>query len=85
MSRPSWASLTTCWIKSDASQADVIIPNADLITNQVANWTLSNRRVLLIIPVGVACGSDAALVRETLIACAKTTSNVATPLRRYYF
>ena len=57
--------------------ADVIIPNADLITNQVTNWTLSNRRVRLIIPVGVAYGSDIPLVLETLKACAKTNSMLA--------
>jgi len=58
-------------------QADVIIPNADLVSNQVINWTLSNRRVRLIIPVGVAYGSDTALVMETLLACAKENSKVA--------
>ena len=52
-------------------QADVIIPNADLVTNQVTNWTLSNRQVRLIIPVDVAYGSDVTLVMETLAACAK--------------
>jgi small-conductance mechanosensitive channel len=52
-------------------QADVIIPNADLVTNQVTNWTLSNRQVRLIIPVGVAYGSDVPLVIKTLTACAK--------------
>ncbi|MGB5486295.1 MAG: mechanosensitive ion channel domain-containing protein, partial [Lysobacterales bacterium] len=67
-------------------QADVIIPNADLITNQVTNWTLSNRRVRLIIPVGVAYGSDVALVMETLMACAETSSNVAkTPAPQVLF
>ena len=58
-------------------QADVIIPNADLVTNQVTNWTLSNRRVRLIIPVGVAYGSDVPLVMETLMACAKDNEMVA--------
>ena len=56
-------------------QADVIIPNADLITNQVTNWTLSNRHVRLTIPVGVAYGSDVPLVMETLLACARANPN----------
>ena len=51
-------------------QADVIIPNADLVTNQVTNWTLRNRRSRLIVPVGVAYGSDIPLVIETLKASA---------------
>lgn len=61
-------------------QADVIIPNADLVSNQVINWTLSNRRVRLIIPVGVAYGSDISLVMETLVACAKENSHLAEEL-----
>lgn len=52
-------------------QADVIIPNADLVTNPVTNWTLGNRQVRLSIPVGVAYGSDIRLVGETLLSCAK--------------
>jgi small-conductance mechanosensitive channel len=58
-------------------QADLIIPNADLVNNQVTNWTLSSRQVRLIIPVGVAYGSDVPLVVETLMACAKANSLVA--------
>jgi len=58
-------------------QADVIIPNADLVTNKVINWTLSNRRVRLIIPVGVAYGSDVSLVMETLMASARENSKIA--------
>ena len=57
-------------------QADVIIPNADLIANQVTNWTLSNRRVRLTIPVGVAYGSDVPLVMEILMECANENSLV---------
>jgi small-conductance mechanosensitive channel len=58
-------------------QADVIIPNADLINNQVTNWTLSNRMVRLIIPVGVAYGSDVPLVMETFAECASNHDMVA--------
>lgn len=57
-------------------EADVIIPNADLVYNQVTNWTLSNRHVRVIIPVGVAYGSDVPLVIETLNACAKANNRV---------
>ncbi|MHC5100282.1 MAG: mechanosensitive ion channel family protein [Planctomycetota bacterium] len=58
-------------------QADLIIPNADLTTNQVTNWTLSSRQVRLIIPVGVAYGSDVPLVFEILTECAKANEKVA--------
>jgi len=58
-------------------QADVIIPNADLVSNQVTNWTLSNRLVRVAIPVGVAYGSDVPLVMETLLACAIANSKAA--------
>ena len=58
-------------------QADLIIPNADLTTNQVTNWTLSSRQVRLIIPVGVAYGSDVELVFEMLTECAKSNEMVA--------
>ncbi len=50
--------------------ADVIVPNAELITNQVTNWTLSSRIVRIIIPVGVAYGSDIDAVKENLLAVA---------------
>jgi potassium efflux system protein len=46
--------------------AEVIIPNADLISHHVINWTLSNnnRRIELI--VGVAYGSDIEKVKKIL-------------------
>ena len=46
--------------------AEIVIPNSDLITNQVTNWTLSERRMRLRIPVGVAYGSDVPLVMRIL-------------------
>jgi small-conductance mechanosensitive channel len=53
-----------------ADQAEVIVPNTDLITNRVTNWTLTNRQARSLIPVGVAYGSDIALVMQTLRECA---------------
>jgi small-conductance mechanosensitive channel len=57
-------------------EADLIIPNADLINNQVTNWTLTDRKVRLRVPVGVAYGSDVSLVVETIMACAKEQKEV---------
>jgi small-conductance mechanosensitive channel len=51
-------------------RADMIVPNTDLITNQVTNWTLTSRQAERMIKVGVAYGSDVALVMRTLKECA---------------
>jgi small-conductance mechanosensitive channel len=51
-------------------RASVILPNSDLITGVVKNWTHSNRLGRLAIPVGVSYASDPDQVREILIAAA---------------
>jgi len=38
--------------------AEVIVPNSDLVSNEVINWTLSSLRRRVDIPVGVAYGTD---------------------------
>jgi small-conductance mechanosensitive channel len=53
-----------------SAQAEIIVPNTDLITNQVTNWTLTDRYAQGKITVGVAYGSDVALVMQTLKECA---------------
>ena len=76
-----WAEIKNIGIRATTVQtfdrADRIIPNADLISNEVTNWTLTNRQIRLIIPVGVAYGSDVDLVTETLLNCAQTNPKVA--------
>jgi len=51
--------------------AEIVVPNSMLITGQVTNWTLANRRARLKVPVSAAYGSDVAKVMEILLACAK--------------
>ena len=57
-------------------QAEVVVPNTDLISNQVTNWTLADRRMRLTIPVGVAYGSDITLVMNSLTEIAQENSLV---------
>lgn len=57
-------------------QAEVVVPNNDLISNQVTNWTLADRQMRLTIPVGVAYGSDIARVMQTLAEIAKENTSV---------
>jgi small-conductance mechanosensitive channel len=75
-----WAEIKNIGIRATTVQtfdrADRIIPNADLISNEVTNWTLTNRQIRLIIPVGVAYGSDVDRVTQTLLACAQTNPEV---------
>mgnify|MGYP000101675961 CR=1 FL=1 len=75
-----WAEIKHIGIRATVvrnfDSADLIIPNANLISNLVTNWTLSDRQARLKIAVGVAYGSDVALVKETLIECARDNKRV---------
>ena len=48
-------------------RADVIVPNSELISGQVTNWTLDTPWGRLSVPVGVAYGSDTAKVKQLLL------------------
>jgi potassium-dependent mechanosensitive channel len=47
-------------------RSELIVPNADLVSERVTNWTLSDPMARLTIPVGVAYGSNVARVLEIL-------------------
>lgn len=56
--------------------AKIVIPNADFITGKVVNWTLTDRRVRVKIPVGVAYGTNVPKVLELLVGCADENPRV---------
>jgi potassium efflux system protein len=58
-------------------QSEIIVPNSDMIVNPVTNWTLSDRRMRIVIPVGVAYGSDVKVVLQILMDCAMVSSKVS--------
>ena len=57
-------------------RSDVIVPNSELISNQVTNWVLSTKSGRATIPVGVAYGTDTEKVRDILLAIAEENENV---------
>jgi small-conductance mechanosensitive channel len=56
--------------------AEVIVPNGDLVSAQVVNWTLSDRRRRMEIPVGVAYGSNPQQVMTLLLETTKANPEV---------
>lgn len=65
---------------------ELVIPNKEFITGQVINWTLSDSVLRVIVPVGIAYGSDVALAREVLHRVARETPTiVADPAPRVLF
>jgi small-conductance mechanosensitive channel len=57
--------------------AEVIVPNAALISEKVANWTLSDRRRRVDVAVGVAYGTSPARVLDILRDVARAHPGVA--------
>ncbi len=51
-------------------RAEVVVPNKDLMATAVKNWTLGTRIGRIILPVGVAYGSDVSKVQEILLEIA---------------
>lgn len=60
-----------------AEGAEVIVPNANLISNEVTNWTLSDRARRIDITLGVDYESDPARVQEILMEAIRDLPGVA--------
>ncbi len=53
---------------------DVVIPNSDLVTNKIINWTLRDSIKRVKIPFGVAYGTDKELVKTAAIEAAENVT-----------
>jgi small-conductance mechanosensitive channel len=56
--------------------AEVIVPNAELIANQVTNWTLSDRRRRLEIPIGAEYDTEPKIVMDMLLDVARSDERI---------
>lgn len=57
---------------------ELLVPNKEFITGQLLNWSLSDPTARLILPIGVAYGTDVALARKMLLEAAYEHERVST-------
>jgi potassium efflux system protein len=50
----------------DWNNKELLIPNKEIITGRLLNWSLTDTRLRVLLPVGIAYGSDAALALKIL-------------------
>ncbi len=55
----------------DWDRKELVIPNKEFITGTIVNWTLSDPILRVVVPVGIAYGSDTALAEKLLLQTAR--------------
>jgi len=71
---------------TDFDNREVLLPNKSIITENVTNWTLRDSIMRIIVPIGVAYGSDVDKVRELLMSvCNENVDVLETPAPRVFF
>jgi len=55
---------------------ELLVPNKEFITGQLLNWSLSDPVTRLILPIGIAYGSDIPLAREIILQAAQENEQV---------
>ena len=57
-------------------QREYLIPNENLMVNQVENWSYSSKNVRMQIPVGVSYGADMKVAEKLMLEAAKNVNRV---------
>lgn len=61
---------------TDWDRKELIVPNREFITGPLVNWTLTDTVIRMVFKVGVAYGSDTALVQRLLLDVARQNPRV---------
>jgi potassium-dependent mechanosensitive channel len=70
----------------DADRKELILPNKDLISGRLVNWTLTDSVIRLVVRLGIAYGSDTEQAQRLLLEVAgKTPEVLRTPLPKAVF
>lgn len=56
---------------TDWDRKEIVIPNKEFVTGRIINWSLSDQMIRVIIPVGIAYGSDTKRAKEILLKIAE--------------
>ena len=62
----------------DWDRKELIIPNKEFVTGQVINWSLSDTVIRLVVPIGIAYGSDTEKAHDVLLKIARENEFVMT-------
>lgn len=60
----------------DWERKELIVPNRELVTGRIVNWTLNDSVIRITIPLGVAYGSDTRRLRSVLLRVARENPRV---------
>ena len=66
-----------CIRDRDWDRKDLIVPNKDFVTGRLLNWTLHDEVNRIVIPIGVAYGTDTDQAKSLLLSVAKEHPLVA--------
>ena len=61
---------------TDWDKKELVVPNKEFVTGRLVNWTLTDPVLRVVIPVGIAYGSDTEKAREVMLEVAKANPNV---------